>query len=208
MIDIVHQYFGGEFEQALLEEMIEMATYEELAENTVLMDVGHYIKSMPLLLNGRIKVSRLDEQGGELLLYYLSPGQTCSVSLNCALERTKSEIRAVTEESSALLKVPISKMEEWMSEYKTWRQYVLNAYQQRFDELLHTIDSIAFQKMDERLINYLQQRANKTNCIEATHLEIATDLHTSRVVVSRLLKKLEEDGIVVLGRNRIELHTV
>ena len=205
MINTVRHHFESLFERALLDEIIAIANYEELSAGTVLMDVGQYIKTMPLLLSGRIKVSRIDEDGNELLLYYLTPGQTCSVSLNCAIGRVKSEIRALAEEDSEILAIPITKMEDWMATYKSWRQYVLNAYQQRFDELLESIDSIAFQNMDERLLSYLQQRANANHQIETTHQDIAKDLNTSRVVISRLLKKLERNGVVQLGRNKIEI---
>jgi len=169
------------------------------------MDIGQYIRSIPLLLSGAIKVLREDEEGDELLLYYLEQGETCSVTMACCMGQTKSEIRAITETDTKMVMVPVGKMEEWMGKYKGWRNYVFESYQNRLNELLLTVDSIAFKNLDQRLMDYLKKKVEvtKDNRINSTHQEIAYDLHTSRVVVSRLLKKLEKMKKLELHRNHI-----
>ena len=162
---------------------------------------------MPLLLSGAIKILRNDNDGDELLLYFLERGDTCAMTLTCCLGHKKSEIKAVAEVDTDLIMVPIEKMEVWTAKYKSWRQFVFESYHSRLMELLETIDNIAFLKMDERLLKYLKEKAivNKSTTIKNTHQEIAFELHTSRVVISRLLKKLENQNKIQLQRNQIEL---
>jgi CRP/FNR family transcriptional regulator len=154
-----------------------------------------------------IKILREDDQGDELLLYFLENGDTCAMTLTCCLGHTKSEIRAIAETDVALIMVPVQKMEEWLTNYKSWRNFVLQSYHNRLNEMLETVDSIAFLKMDERLLKYLGKKAkvNKDHIIHSTHQEIAYELHTSRVVISRLLKKLENMGKIALNRNHITI---
>ncbi|MEX0363003.1 MAG: Crp/Fnr family transcriptional regulator, partial [Allomuricauda sp.] len=167
----------------------------------------NYVRSMPLLLSGAIKILREDDEGDELLLYYLEEGETCSVTMACCLGQTKSEIRAITETEAKMIMVPVQKMEEWLAKYRGWRNYVFDSYHSRLNELMQTVDSIAFKNLDQRLVDYLVKKSEVTNdkCIRSTHQEIAYDLHTSRVVVSRLLKKLEKMQKLILHRNYIEL---
>lgn len=195
------------FEKQLLEEIDSVAQYKTVSEGTVLINIGDYIKWMPLLLEGVIKILREDEEGDELLLYYLEKGDTCSMTMTCCLGHSKSEIKAVAETETQLIMIPVQKMEEWASKYKSWRDFVFESYHKRLNEMLTTIDSIAFDALDKRLINYLKekQRINKTDIIKNTHQEIAYDLHTSRVVISRLLKKLEKLGQIELNRNYIQI---
>jgi CRP/FNR family transcriptional regulator len=150
---------------------------------------------------------REDKEGDELLLYYLESGETCSMTMNCCMGQTKSEIKAVAEKDTKLIMVPVQKMEEWTANYKSWRNFVFQSYHTRLNEVLHILDSVAFEKMDQRLLNYLKEkiRVNKTHTIHNTHQEIAYDLHTSRVVISRLLKKLEQMGRIELHRNHIKI---
>lgn len=162
---------------------------------------------MPLLVLGAVKVLREDKDGDELLLYFLERGETCAMTLTCCMGQTKSKIRAIAETDTELIMVPIQKMEEWAGKYKTWREFVFESYHNRLMEVLDTIDNIAFHNMDERLLKYLKDKVKvtKSNTIQNTHQEIAYELHTSRVVVSRLLKKLEKIGVVELSRNSINL---
>ena len=171
------------------------------------MAIGQYIKTMPLLLEGVIKVLREDDDGDELLLYFLEKGDTCAMTMTCCVGNHKSEIRAVTELDTKLIMIPVGKMEEWTGKYKSWRQFVFDSYHKRLMELLETIDNIAFKKMDERLLKYLKDKVAVTgnSIIKGTHQEIAYELHTSRVVVSRLLKKLENKKIISLNRNSLEV---
>ncbi|MEC3964192.1 Crp/Fnr family transcriptional regulator [Flagellimonas halotolerans] len=199
--------FNSHFEQPLIDEILEVGTLKEVPAGETIMDIGQYIRSIPLLLSGAIKVLREDDEGDELLLYYLEQGETCSVTMACCMGQTKSEIRAITETETKMIMVPVQKMEEWMGKYKGWRNYVFESYHNRLNELLQTVDSIAFKNLDQRLVDYLQKKVEVTNDnrIRNTHQEIAYDLHTSRVVVSRLLKKLEKMKKLVLHRSYIEI---
>ena len=201
------QNYGHIFEEELLQEIDNVATYKEIPEGFKLIEIGEFIKTMPLLVSGVIKVLREDAKGDELLLYFLEHGDTCAMTLNCCVGHRKSEIRAVAETEAKLIMVPISKMEEWMAKYPSWRNFILESYHNRLNELLETLDSIAFLKMDERLLKYLKNKSRVTGSttINSTHQEIAYELHTSRVVISRLLKKLENMGKVKLNRYHIKL---
>ncbi len=205
MIKELTTIFDGQFEMELVDEIASIGKFMEVKEGDILMDIGSYIKSIPLLLSGAIKVLREDNEGDELLLYYLEQGETCSVTMACCMGHTKSEIRAVAETDSTLVMVPAQKMEEWMGKYRGWRKFVLESYHNKLNELLQTVDMIAFKNLDERLVEYLRRKMAIANGrkIQSTHQEIAYDLHTSRVVISRLLKKLEKMKKVELHRNHI-----
>lgn len=207
MIDILKENYGFIFEEKLLEEIAQASTLRTFEEGDILIDFGDYIKFMPLLISGAIKILREDFDEGELLLYFLEKGDTCAMTMACCLGETKSEIRAVAETKGEVVMIPVAKMEEWLGKYKSWRNYVFNSYNNRLKEMLMAIDNLAFMNMDERLYNYLLDKAqiNKTDFIQNTHQEIAYDLHTSRVVVSRLLKALENEGRIKLHRASIEL---
>ncbi|GAA4075449.1 Crp/Fnr family transcriptional regulator [Flavobacterium cheonanense] len=207
MLDIVKENYSAIFEEKLLEEIAQVARIYDFKEGDVLIDFGDYIKNMPLLLKGAIKILREDFDEGELLLYFIEKGDTCAMTMACCLGDTKSEIKAVAETDVKLIMIPVSKMEEWLGKYKSWRNFVFNSYNNRLKEMLTAIDNLAFMNMDERLLNYLFEKAkiNKTNHIQNTHQEIAYDLHTSRVVISRLLKALENEGRIKLHRASIEI---
>ncbi len=207
MIQDLKEEYGNIFEEELINEIVQVGTFKEVQEGYKFMEIGDYIRGMPLLISGVIKILREDEDGDELLLYYLEKGDTCSMTMACCMGDKKSEIRAVAETDAKLIMIPIQKMEEWTGKYKSWRNFVFNSYHVRLNELLSTLDNIAFQKMDERLIGYLKEKARvtKDNIIHSTHQDIAYDLHSSRVVISRLLKKLEEMGKIKLHRNYLEI---
>ena len=207
MIQELKSKYGYLFEEALLDEIIQVGVYKEVPAGSKIMEIGQYINSMPLLIEGAIKIMRDDDDGDELLLYFLESGDTCAMTLTCCLGNAKSEIRAVAELETKLIMVPINKMEEWTRKYKSWRNFVFQSYHNRLMEMLETIDSIAFLKMDERLLKYLKDKSKVTSSqiISSTHQEIAYELHTSRVVISRLLKKLENQGKIKLNRNNIEI---
>lgn len=207
MIQELKASYGHIFEDTLINEIVQVGTLKEVPAGFQLMEIGSYIKGMPLLLSGAIKVFREDNDGGELLLYYLEKGDTCSMTMACCMGQTQSEINAVAETNTTLIMIPIRKMEEWTSKYRTWRNFVFESYHNRLNELLHTIDSIAFSNMDARLKEYLKEkvRINKEPTVHNTHQEIANDLHSSRVVISRLLKKLENMGKIELHRNYIQI---
>ena len=205
MIQELKNNYGHLFEDALLNEINQVGTFKEVPAGFKMMEIGDYVKSMPLLVSGAIKILREDTDGDELLLYFLEKGDTCALTLTCCVAQTKSKIRAIAETDSKLIMIPIQQMEEWSEKYKSWRHFVFESYNNRLNEMLETIDSIAFLKMDERLLKYLAEkvRISKNNTIHKTHQEIAYELHTSRVVISRLLKKLETLGKIELNRNAI-----
>lgn len=207
MIQELKSSYGRQFEEALINEIAQVGTFKEVQAGQKLMDIGEYIKGMPLLISGVIKVMREDPDGDELLLYYLEQGDTCSMTMSCCIGQTRSEIRAVAETDARLIMIPVRKMEEWIANYRSWRNFVFESYNNRLNELLQTIDSIAFMNMDERLANYLREkmRVNEDDIIRNTHQEIAYDLHSSRVVISRLLKKMEQMGMIELHRNYIKI---
>lgn len=207
MIDLVKENFPSFYEVELQEEIAAVGQIVEVDAGEVLMDIGNYIKTMPLLISGSIKILREDEEGNELLMYYLNAGGTCAVSLTCCMRQEKSSIRAICEEDVQFISIPVKYMDIWMKKYDSWKNFVLETYRQRFDELLETIDSIAFLKMDERLLKYLNDKmeVTKSKVLNVTHQEIAYDLNSSREVISRLLKQLEKLGRIKLGRNKVEI---
>jgi CRP/FNR family transcriptional regulator len=207
MKDLLKDTYGFIFEDALIEEIAEVSSLRDFKEGDILIDFGDYIKKMPLLILGAIKILREDFDEGELLLYFIEKGDTCAMTMACCMGDTKSEIRAVAETDGQVIMIPVQKMEEWLGKYKSWRNYVFNSYNNRMKEMLSAIDSLAFMNMDERLWHYLVEKSkiNGGKEISNTHQQIAYDLHTSRVVVSRLLKALENDGKIRLHRASIEL---
>jgi|SRR5690606_11521729 len=207
MKELLNETYGGIFEKDLIEEIASVAKLVEFKEGDILIDIGKYIKTMPLLISGAIKIMREDFDIGELLLYFIEKGDTCSMTLNCCMGDKKSEIRAIAENDGLVAMIPVNKMEGWMGKYKSWRAFVFQSYNNRFNEMLATIDNIAFMNMDERLYSYLLEKSkiNNSRTITKTHQEIAYELNSSRVVISRLLKALENDGKIRLNRNNIEL---
>ncbi|QOD59700.1 Crp/Fnr family transcriptional regulator [Polaribacter haliotis] len=199
--------FGYLFEEKLIEEVQNVGISKSFKEHTIIIEIGDYIKSMPLLLSGAIKILREDENGEELVLYYLEKGDTCAMTLSCCMGQTKSKIRAVAETDVELIMLPKEKMTAWLSKYTSWQSFILQSYHNRVEELLTAVDTIAFLKMDERIFKYLKDKAmvNQNDHLTVTHKEISEDLHTSRVVVSRLLKKLENERKIKLFRNSIHV---
>ena len=208
MEDLIYNTYNGRFEKALVNEIVSSAKLVEFKEGDVLIDIGRYIKTVPLLINGAIKIMREDHDKGELLLYFIEKGDTCAMTLACCVGDKKSEVKAVAENDGLVAMIPVSKMEEWLGKYKTWRAFVMESYNNRFIELLGALDNIAFMNMDSRLYNYLLEKSqvNRSNTINKTHKEIAEDLNSSRVVISRLLKVLENEGKIKLNRNSVELY--
>lgn len=204
--EILAKYFPTLLDTELIEGIKEHAIYREVDEGDLLMDIGATIHNIPMIITGSIKVMREDEEGRELMLYYVRSGETCAMSLTCCMAFKRSEIRAVAQEKVTMLAIPVDYMDEWMK-YRDWRSYVMNTYRMRFEELLEAIDSIAFHKMDERVLKYLTEKANSLNTeeIQMSHQEIAVDLNSSREVISRILKQMERKGLVKLGRNKIQL---
>ncbi len=194
------------FESGLRNAILTEGTFREFEAGEELIREDQFIRSFPIVISGVIKVCRTDETGNELLLYYLRPGEVCTVSLTCCMDRTRSRVKAITEEASTAILVPVELLDSWMTQYQTWKEYVMRSIQKRFDELLLALDSIAFLKMDERLEKFFSDRykTTKQKIFEGSHQDIAQAMNSSREVISRLLKQMEKKGLLVLSRGRID----
>jgi CRP/FNR family transcriptional regulator len=207
---LIHDSLGYLLEDTLIEEIIRVGQLREVEADDIILNVGDNMKMIPIVLKGSIKVSRESNDGDELLLYYIEGGDTCAMTLQCCVRNSASEIKATSMEKSLLLMIPVDMMESWMQKYKSWREYILQSYHTRLTELMETVDAIAFMRLDERLLKYLVDQAKLLGSLEInlTHQKIAEDLHSSRVVISRLLKQLEIKGKIKLQRNRIILGSI
>lgn len=194
-------------ENKLIDEIVECGKVMNFKEGDVIIDYNKKIKFMPLILSGTIRVMRKDEEDREILLYYLSSNESCAMAYTCCMEARKSEVKAIAEDNVELITIPHEKLDEWLVKYPSWKSYIFNSFTQRFNELLKSIESIAFHKLDERLVNYLKAKAKVMgkSSIQLSHNQIAEEMGTSRVVISRLLKQLENEKKVVLYRNEIKL---
>lgn len=197
------------FSDDLIEEIESNAIWQSYKAGDVIMRTGQYINHTLLITKGQVKIYREGENGGEFFMYYLQPGQACAVSMICATKSQTSQIMAKAVEDVELIMIPLSLMEKWMMQYRSWYEFVILTYRTRFEEILEVVDSIAFRAMDERLEFYLKRHAEACDCkeLKLSHQEIAIELNTSREVISRLLKKMEQRGMVRLYRNNIELLT-
>jgi CRP/FNR family transcriptional regulator len=194
------------FESGLRKAISEAGIYKEFAEDQELIREDQYIRSFPIVISGLIKVCRTDDAGNELLLYYLRPGEVCTVSLICCMDRTRSRVKAITEEETAVILIPVELLDNWIGRFQTWKEYVMRSMQMRFDELLNALDTIAFMKMDERLEKFFINRyhSSGSKIFEGSHQEVALALNSSREVISRLLKQMENRGLIFLSRGRID----
>lgn len=199
--------FADLYEKSIKQAIAETGQVIEIPEGEILIDIGQYIKMMPLILSGSLKILREDNDGKELLLYHVHEGETCAMSITCCMGDAKSSVRAIAEENTKMIALPTRIMDEWSNQFPSWKHFIMRTYQKRFEELLHTIDSIAFQKLDDRLERWLKEKTSKSEdgTIHITHQEIASELHSSREVISRLLKKMEHQGLLELGRNKIKM---
>lgn len=194
-----------DLEPALLQEIADAARQREFAAGDVVLETGSIVRMTPLVVNGLLKVIRVDEQGNELFLYYIKEQESCAMTFTCCMQQLPSEIRITAEEDSEVILIPIDRMDQWMMKYPSWKTFVMKTIRGRFQELLRTIDQIAFQKLDDRLLHYLRLKSTSGPVISLSHQQIADDLATSRVVISRLLKKMENDGLILLYRNQIKV---
>jgi CRP/FNR family transcriptional regulator len=201
------QPFSYLFDETFINDIANVAQLKMFNKNEIIIDIGQELSYIPLLIKGNIKVLREDNDGNELLLYVLESGDTCAMSLTCCMAKSISKIRAIADEDATVIMIPIENMKKWFNTNESWRNFILQSYQIRFDEMLETIDTLAFMKMDERLFKYLTDKVklSASTDLEITHQNIAEDLHTSRVVVSRLLKQLEKEQRIALGRNKISV---
>lgn len=208
ILHFIKDQFPKITEPKLQDEIAQVGKVYHFKAGDVIMDFGNYVRLVPLVVKGSIKVVREDEERDrEIFLYFLGKGDTCSMSFSCCMMNKRSDIRTTAEDDTTVIGIPIKYVDTWMMKFQSWKNFVMSSYDQRMQELVKTIDSIAFSNMDERLLKYLQQKseANDSNIIKTTHQDIAYDLNASREAVSRLLKALENIGRIKLGRNKIEL---
>ncbi|PTX14202.1 CRP/FNR family transcriptional regulator [Pontibacter mucosus] len=204
--DTVQRQFPH-LEQGLLDELLQQSILKKVEAGDEVMRTGQYIKYTILLLSGLLKVYREDEEGNEFLMYYLEPGNACAMSMMCTARNEQSQIKATAVTDAEVILVPSHLSELWLGKYKTWHNFVIASYRQRFEELLQTLDSIAFKALDERLLFYLRRHVKVSgNEVRLSHQQIADELNSSREVISRLLKKLEQTGALTLHRNYLEIH--
>jgi len=198
------------FDTKLAEEISKISEVRSFKQGELIMKTGQYMRSTVLLVSGLIKVFREDEDGNEFFMYYLQPGQACALSMICATKHETSGIMAKAAEDTEVLAIPIQYMDSLMLNHRNWYYFVLETYRSRFEELLQTIDHIAFRNMDERLMFYLkrQQQTLNTKFLKISNTEIAQELNSSREVISRLMRKLSDKGFIKLGRNYIEIINV
>lgn len=207
MRTLLEQAYGHALNPTILDEVARTGQFRTVTKGDLIMDVGDPIPGLPLLMTGAIKILRVDDSGDEMLLYFLEMGDSCAMTLGSFFGSSKSTIRAVAEQDSTLVIVPLERAYEWVGEHSDFRQFVFESYNTRLQELVEAMDTLAFFDLHDRLVKYLSDRVkvNGSVSLDTTHAEIAADLHTSRVVISRVLKQLEKEGRIELHRNRIEV---
>jgi CRP/FNR family transcriptional regulator len=196
-------------DSSLITEIENSSRLKVIQRGTVLISPGDEIVFIPIVMKGSIRVIRQDTDGQEVFLYHLYPGQTCAMSLTCCQSEKKSMIKAIAEDDSEILQIPIKQTEDWFK-YPEWKAYISNNYNNRFTELMQVIDLIAFSNMDKQLLHYVEERSKalNTRVLEITHQEIADELHAHREAISQLLRTMEQKKLVRLGRNQIEVLTI
>lgn len=203
----LHERFQNTFDDPLVQEICTHGAIKSFLPDDIIIDIGDQTSHFPLIVSGTLKILTEDADGRELLLYYLEMGDTCAATLNITAHSNKSKIRAIAEENCEIIFLPTAKVDEWMAAYKSWRTFILETYNYRMNEMLEAIDTLAFHNMEERILKYLRDKAMVTGSkeIHGTHADIANDLHSSRVVISRMLAKLEKDGLIKHSRNKVEI---
>ncbi|TVR81062.1 MAG: Crp/Fnr family transcriptional regulator [Saprospirales bacterium] len=204
---LLSTYFPQLSDLKLMEEIHRVARWVEVPAGEVLIQYGSFVKMVPLVTEGCIKINRQFEDGRELFLYHLYPGDSCAISVSCCMSLEPSPFFAVAEEDSQLIGIPVEHLDAWQKKFPVWNQFILLTYETRFKELVLALDDVAFKKLDERLIEYLRKKseAQNTLTIFITHKQIADELNTARESISRLLKTMESKGLIELGRNTIEI---
>ncbi|MCT4623137.1 MAG: Crp/Fnr family transcriptional regulator [Schleiferiaceae bacterium] len=206
--EIVTSVFPQFSNRGLIQKITRNADLRKFKTNEIIIDPGMPVPFVPLIVEGNLRVMKVDEESGhELLLYYLKSGETCATSLSCCMSHSESEVEVVAEEDSLVLGIPLKFIDSWMNDYPEWRNFIMQTYKQKFDELLETVNSIAFTQLDERLVKYLKEQTflHSSNILKTSHQEIAVKLNSSREVISRLLKQMEKRNMVSLSRNTIEV---
>lgn len=203
----IGEYYGSIFEKELIEEIVKVGFSEKYKQGEILVDIGENMTHIPLILSGAIKIIRKEKEGDELVLYFLERGDTCAISFINCINRKESIFKAVVENDAEAIFLPIEYIDDWLAKFKTWRHFIIDSYHFRLIEMVESIDGLAFMNMHQRLLKYLSDMAQVHHDVnlDITHQQIANDLNTSRVVITRLLKQLHNDGKVYSTRNKVQV---
>ncbi|WP_312818791.1 Crp/Fnr family transcriptional regulator [Kaistella carnis] len=195
------------FQSDLVKEIEDSGNLKHFEAGETIVNMDSYIKHIPVVISGSIKVIRTEEDGREILLYYLTPGESCIVSILSGMKNETSKIKAIVEEDADIMLIPADKAKEWVKKYPDWTEFIFDLYQKRFEELLDVVNSVAFQKIDTRLLHLIKQKTQLYNSkeISVTHQQLADELGITREATSRVLKQMEKDHLLILSRNKIEL---
>ena len=207
ILEKLNDYYSDIFEEKLLHEISEVGYYDKIKSGKLMIDVGEDITHIPLLLNGVVKVIRHEKKGEELFLYFLERGDTCAISFVNCINHKKSPFKGIVEQDMEAIFLPVKYIDNWLVKYKTWRYFIIDSYHYRLIEMVESIDSLAFMKMSGRVFKYLTDKVTITKDVnlKITHQEIAADLNSSRVVITRLLKQLQDEGKIQTTRNKIKV---
>ena len=189
------------------EKLLEVGYIKSFLDGEIILNENAYIKAIPIVISGSVKVMRTDEDGREILLYYIKAGESCIMSFLGGMHQDTSKIKAVAEGNAEILFIPMDNIGGLLKDFPEWLDYIFKLYHKRFEELLEVVNAVAFKKMDERLLNFIQKKCELTDSkiLNITHEQIANELGTARVVISRLLKQMEDENLVILGRNKVTL---
>src|SRR4030095_5148286 len=203
----LRKVFSSIFESELLKEIEEKSMVFSAVAGQGLIKMGQQIKVVPMMLSGTLKVSRENEDGQELVLYYVRSGEGCAMTFSCGMMSQPSQVKGTAEEDLSMLCIPVPVMEEWMQKYSSWKKFVIGTIVDEYMDIIKSVDDVTFKKTDERLVNYLKEKSKLTgsSLVNLSHQQIADELGTNRVVISRLLKKLENDKRLILFRNQLKL---
>jgi len=198
-------HYSSIFEPELIDEIVANGILRSIHSNEMLIDIGDKMTHIPLITSGAIKIIREDDKGDEIALYFIEKGDTCAVSFVNCIHKTESVFRGIAEKDTEGVFIPVNIIDQWLVKYESWRHFIIDSYHERLMKMVDSIDSLAFLKLDDRLLRYLKNKVEmmNDNVLKITHQEVADDLNTSRVVVSRLLKVLEKEGKIEIRRNRI-----
>ena len=195
------------FQSDLVKEIENSGNLKHFEAGDTIVNMDSYIKHIPVVISGSMKVIRTEEDGREILLYYLTPGESCIVSILAGMKNETSKIKAIVEEDAEIILIPADKAKEWVRKYPEWTDFIFNLYQKRFVELLEVVNSVAFQKIDTRLLHLIKQKTQlyQSKEISVTHQQLADELGITREATSRVLKQMEKENLLILSRNKIEL---
>jgi CRP/FNR family transcriptional regulator len=205
--DLIIEQYSAIFEEDLINEIIRVGYFKKINKGNLLIDIGDYLTHIPLILKGTVKIMREEKEGDEIALYYLQSGETCAISFANCLERKESIFRGIVEANLEAIFIPVEYIDNWLVKYKSWRYYIIDSYHFRLLEMVESIDSLAFMKMKNRIWKYLSNRVKVENNmdLEITHQDIATDLNSTRVVITRIIKKLHDEGKIYSTRNKVKV---